>query len=152
MRKNALNKIYLSNTIYPASVPGLPNPPSDVSTLGVLIWDLDGNLVAPVTDRWVKLNYDLNAGSGSGDMRLFVPNSLFTGGFQYVYLYSQFGGEGGAFVNNDGYEEWAVRTGLTCEQTNTCEPPPQIPEPSSLLLLGSGLLGALGFGVSRKRR
>jgi hypothetical protein len=31
-------------------------------------------------------------------------------------------------------------------------PPPVIPEPSSLLLMGSGLLGALGFNRSRRQR
>ncbi|MFH1282033.1 MAG: PEP-CTERM sorting domain-containing protein [bacterium] len=93
-------------------------------------------------DSWVKLDYELNAGSGSGDMFLYLPEELFeefygddpdNEEFQYVYIYSRFGEN---FTNNDGFEEWAVQKDI-------------VPEPTTISLLGLGLLGLVG---SRKRK
>jgi hypothetical protein len=67
------------------------------------VYDLDAN-----GDRWVKLNYRLNHGSGSGDMTFLVRADLLgTDGGQYVTAYSAFGQNHGA---NAGFEEWAVKT------------------------------------------
>jgi hypothetical protein len=57
-------------------------------------------------DSWVKLDYRLDSGSGSGDMLLYVPDSVFgaSGSNPYVYLYSKFGVN---FAGNSGFEEWA---------------------------------------------
>src|SRR5262249_1486704 len=71
------------------------------------IWDMD---VGPDGPSVVLLNSIFPSGSGQGDMFLDVPASLFTGPNQFVYLYSHFGGEGGPYACNDGFEEWAVRT------------------------------------------
>ena len=88
------------------------------------IWELDDG-----ANNWIKLDYSLNTGSGSGDMFAYIPNDLFAGG-DYVYLYSQFGVN---FANTANFEEWAVRTGADA---------PHTPVP------GAVLLGILGLGVA----
>jgi len=85
------------------------------------------------SDNWVKLLYDLNPGSGAGDLFMYIPTSLFAGlpSTTYFYMYSQFGTH---YASNDGPEEWAFK------ETST-PPPPQVPEPGSMLLFGAGLVG-----------
>lgn len=97
----------------------------------VLRYNLDAG-----SDSEILLDYSLNSGSGSGDMFAYIPMSVFGANTDYVYLYSQFGGKGGAYVNNDGFEEWAYRTA-------------PVPEPGALALL---TLGGMGFFASRRKR
>ena len=99
------------------------------SGVGTQVYSLDNG-----SNNWVKLDYGLNHGSGSGDMYLLVPQALL-GAFTNVVLYSQFGTN---FRNNAGYEEWFV---------NHAQAP--IPEPGTGALLLAGLLGM--FGVMRRR-
>ena len=112
-------KIYVEGSGNIATLAGLTN----------LVYNMDAGI-----DSFIKLNYSLNSGSGSGDMFAYIPTSVFTGG-TYVYLYSQFGSN---FGNNDGYEEWAAVRGTTA-----------MPEPGSLFLMGSGLMG---LALWRQRR
>ncbi len=93
----------------------------------VLRYNLDAG-----TDSEILLDYNMNSGSGSGDMLAYIPTALFGANTDYVYLYSQFGAKGGAYINNDGYEEWAYRA--------TTAP---VPEPSACALLGLGIAGWL---------
>jgi len=99
------------------------------------LYDLDSG-----ADSYVKLSDEWGAGSGKGDMLLFVPDSLFTSAVNYnptgnnfIYMYSMCGA---TFDGADGFEEWAVGCGGTI-----------IPEPATMLLLGLGSLV-----VFRKRR
>lgn len=82
---------------------GSPN----ISTLAVLNAQ---NLVYDMgVGNKIYLDYNLNSGSGSGDLLLFLPASLFAGlDNQYLYLYSRFGASGGDYTSDDGFEEWSV--------------------------------------------
>ncbi|HUR03023.1 MAG TPA: PEP-CTERM sorting domain-containing protein [Nonomuraea sp.] len=103
----------------------------NISTLGGLtneIYNLDG-----AGDTFIRLNYDLNPGSGAGDMFAYIPVK---GTGDYFYLYSQFGTLNGS---NDGFEEWA-KVGVS----------PPIPEPETYALMMAGL-GVMGF-VARRRK
>jgi hypothetical protein len=61
-------------------------------------------------DSWIKLEAGLSHGSGSGDMRALIPESVFASANPdpYVYLYSKFGVN---LPTNGGFEEWAPGTG-----------------------------------------
>src|SRR5262249_6956916 len=100
-----------------------------------LVYNLDGGSGGNGT---IELDFSLNSGSGSGDMFAYIPNALFTGSNQWVYLYSQFGDPN---ATNDGFEEWATINGVVL--------PNNTPEPASLLLAATGLAG---LGLARFRR
>lgn len=111
-------------------------------TNAVLLYDMDAG-----DNATVELEYNLNSGSGSGDMYLLVPTSLFTSAIvsanPYLYLWSSLGDPN---ANNDGYEEWAAVTG------QFIPPPPPgegVPLPG-IAWAGMALFG--GFGVGRRRR
>lgn len=60
-------------------------------------------------DSEILLNYALvSSGSGAADLFAFIPQSLFAGALtsDYVYLFSQFGGKGGDYADNAGFQEW----------------------------------------------
>jgi hypothetical protein len=108
------------------------------ATPSQLVYNLDAG-----TNNTVELNYNFNSGSGSGDLFVYIPvSALVNSPGDFMYLYSSFGGTASSLDpnnNNDGYEEWAVRTTST---------PTTIPDGgATLTLLG---LALSGIGVARR--
>ena len=110
-------------------------------------------------DDSIKMNYSLNHGSGSGDMTMLIPNSLFTAGFNQVVLYSSFGKP---IAQDDGFEEWFVCvnkstgaaqacTGSTSGTNVSGSLSQSVPEPASMLLFGMGLV-FVGRRISKQRK
>src|SRR5581483_10411284 len=91
---------------------GSPTSTGTFTTGGTsfLRYNLDGG-----GNSVVLLNYDLQPGSGVGDMSVFVPDSAFNTTQAYVYLYSAFGftpeTTGRLWGSSDGFEEWSVGVG-----------------------------------------
>jgi len=104
---------------------------SNVASLGALVYSMDAG-----GDNFVRLDYNLNSGSGQGDMRMLVPLSAFggAGAGTFIYLYSRFGENN---ANNDGYEEWAVFGEGTI-----------IPLPPAAM---AGMVGLAAAGFARRR-
>ncbi len=116
--------------------------------LGTPAYDMDASLgQTPSNPVQVNLavqntnGFDANNGSGSGDLYVNIPASKFTGTGAYLVLYSEFGDGGNPnYVNNDGFEEWAVKLG-----------PQGVPDGgSTLILLGSAFSG-LALIASRRK-
>jgi len=116
----------------------ITSPDEDLSGLGEQRFDSDSG---PDGDVTVNLDYTRNNGSGSGDMFLLVPVALFAGSVpeDYVYFYSLFGGLN---PSDAGFEEWAMRQQVPGTGAGPIENTP-VPEPGSMLLMGTGLMMAL---------
>jgi hypothetical protein len=108
---------------------------------GNIIYNLDAT-----TNQWIALNFALNPGSGVGDMFAFIPITQAQinacGANCDVTVYSAFGLQGGAYINNDGYEEWAAVQGAAAAP---------VPEPGTFSLVGGGL-ALLSFATWRRRK
>jgi PEP-CTERM motif-containing protein len=108
---------------------------------GVLRYDMDA-----IIDQTAYMDYNLNAGSGQGDIRVYIPTSYFAGaqGTDYMYFYNMMGATtnmGAGLDGSDGFEEWSVLQGASNQQ---------LPEPSTVMLLGTGLLGLAATRIRRK--
>jgi hypothetical protein len=98
---------------------------TNLASLGTLRYSLDSD-----ADNWIKLNYDLGHGSGSGDMTMLIPEEALAGAAptDYFYLYSAFGQN---HSSGAGFEEWAARQG---------DDPSVIPAPGPIVVAGMGML------------
>lgn len=98
-----------------------------LSSLGTLVYDMDG-----AGNYSVLIDSMLTSGSGSGDVFIKLPSSLFTGyaSTDAVYVYSRFGD---GVAADGGFEEFA----LVLPGAGN----PGVPEPMSLSLLSVGLVG-----------
>lgn len=120
-----------------------------LSGLGGAIYDLDDGGV----DRTVLLDYGLQTGSGTSDLDLFVPLSLFAGVplDRSIVIYSKFGDTNGVsypgidsslWKEDSGFEEWRLYT------TDT---PVAVPEPATVAF-GLAMVGGLGLLEIRRRK
>jgi len=117
----SLDKLF----VYTSSSPNLTGYPWD-STEAKPVYEM--NAV-----DWIALDYSLNHGSGSGDMFAYIPVDAFANpAGPYVYLYSQFGAQGGMWASDAGFEEWAIR----------------VPAPAGLVL---GMLGLSVAGLKLRK-
>jgi hypothetical protein len=119
------NNKYLSLDVMQIFLADSPSLDDYASGLGDLIFDMG--------DNWVNIdNTIFNPGSGTGDVRVLIPNNPAWAADKYLYLYSEFGANNNS---NAGFEEWSTRI-------------VPIPEPASAVLLG---LGAVFWGLRRKQ-
>ncbi len=102
-----------------------------------LVYQLDA-----LGDTYIKMDYSLNHGSGSGDMFAYILDSKFTSSDPYVYLYSKFGQN---YANNAGFEEWATLKKKTDGGGGGTS---VVPEPATMALFAPALLGMI---VRRKK-
>ena len=128
-------EIWLSDTSI-TSFAGATGEYSDLSgSSATLAFDLDSG---PDGDSVIELDYSLNAGSGAGDLFVYIPVSELGTDDKIVYLYSAFGSPNSS---GDGFEEWSTLQSTT---------PPGVPDVGSAsVLLGLGLLGLGWFGRKR---
>lgn len=137
---STLEKLSLDQVrIFLGSAGDLHNYPTG---LGTEIYSMNPSDTYSATNNRVELHYKLNNGSGSGDMFLLVPDALFVGPNQFVYLYSQFGVPNRA---DAGFEEWSLLP------ANHQQPPPP-PPPTSVPLPAAAWAGIVLIGGTIARR
>jgi hypothetical protein len=121
-------KIYNSTNPDDATLAGLGNP----------LYNLDGT-----SDQTIYINTNLKPGSGTDDLTCYIPKSFFANvnPNDYMVFYSQFG-----LSDADP----GLASGATFEEWRAVQGPSDVPEPGTMVLLGSGLLGMVGLRRKKK--
>ena len=108
---------------------------TDYTTLGTALFDSADTVL---TDYWLA-----SSGSGKDDIEFLIP--VVANAQPYMYFYIQSGGY-------DGYDplgrDWTSNAGFEEVRTTGI---PSVPEPATMLLLGSGLFGLVGFRKKFKK-
>lgn len=116
---------------------------------GTVTYDTDGRPI--ISDStWVDFNYRNHTGSGDGDIKIYIPLSVFSGHSGAISLLDGWGTPGG-YQDNDGFQEWAALTGGSECPVGSPECSVSAPEPASLALFGLAAF-ASARGVRRRRR
>jgi hypothetical protein len=128
----------------------IQNSPSKFETTPEVTLRYAQNLTFDTTDNWVLIDASRNeggstSGSGSSDLRLYVPTELFDGadGKDFLYFYTINGVHDEAAdgsQSNAGFEEWKALTGAK-----------SVPDGSSTLLLLGSVLIPLGLLRASRR-
>jgi hypothetical protein len=134
---------------------GVVNPASDGNNTSALTFSGSPTttqifkMSATTTNDYttIKMDYSLNSGSGSGDMFLFVRDTLFSPLKSNVIMYSDFGSDPAGFGSNDGFEEWAVLK----SSSSPCIGCEVVPEPASVTLLGTLIVGVGALALKKRR-
>lgn len=142
----SLNQVQIFGSTDPAALgvtmdPGTGRAVGSFGSGASLVYDMNSN--ADPTGNSVVLDYALySGGSGSGDMQLLIPTSMFSG-LTYVIMYSQFGSYPitNGVPSNAGFEEWSALKGQGTV----------VPEPSTIIA-GALLLVPLGVQTYRRMR
>ncbi len=122
-------KIYNSTIPNDATLAGLGNP----------LYNLDATV-----DQTVYIDTALKPGSGTDDLTVYIPKSYFANvnPNDYMVFYSQFG-------NSD--LDPGLASGATFEEWRAVQGPSAVPEPTTMVLLGGGLLGMAGIRSRKKK-
>ncbi len=111
---------------------------NNLNTLGTKRYDMDVGSDGDVT---VNLDGARTSGNGQSDMAMYILESNFAGvnANDYVTFYSYFGNP---YHADGSFEEWSLR------DCDSCKPPHDVPESSSMVLM---LLGTFGLFAIRQR-
>jgi hypothetical protein len=111
---------------------------NNLNSLGTKRYDMDVGADGDVT---VNLDGARTSGNGQSDMAMYVLESNFAGvnASDYVTFYSYFGNP---YYADGSFEEWSLR------DCDVCQPPHDVSESSSLMLM---VLGMLGLCAMRRR-